>query len=54
VVEDETESSTSDVLDGVGELARSEESEALRFLERIFCVIRVWEKGRACAAKGLE
>lgn len=39
------ESSMSDVLDGVGELDRR--GEVLRFLERIFCVMRVWEKGLA-------
>jgi len=44
VVVDETESSMSDVVDGVGELARSEfddEAFAPRFLERIFCEILV-------------
>ena len=52
VVEDETESSMSDVFEGVGELERS--GDLLRFLERIFCVIRVSENGRACAVSGLE
>jgi hypothetical protein len=51
-VDDDIESSRSDVLEGVGELARR--GEVLRFLDRIFCVMRVWEKGRAWAAKGLE
>jgi hypothetical protein len=43
VVDDDTESSISDVLDGVGELARNDEfdGEVLRFFDRIFCVIRV-------------
>ena len=56
VADDETESSWSEVLDGVGEPARRDESEVelLSFVERIFCVIRVWENGRACAGKGLE
>lgn len=56
VVDEETESSWSEVLDGVGELARSDEFEVevVRFLDRIFCVIRVWEKGLAWAANGLE
>lgn len=49
VVEDETESSMSDVFEGVGELDRSG-----GLLERIFCVIRVSENGRACAVSGLE
>src|SRR6266536_4669543 len=52
VVDDETESSISDVLEGVGEVERS--GDLLRFLERIFCVIRVSENGRACAVSGLE
>jgi hypothetical protein len=39
VVEDDMESSMSDVLEGVGELARR--GEVLRFRDRIFCVIRV-------------
>lgn len=39
VVVDDTESSMSDVLDGVGELERR--GEVLRFLDRIFCVMRV-------------
>ena len=52
VVDDETESSISDVLEGVGEVERS--GDLLRFLERIFCVIRVSENGRACAVNGLE
>jgi len=39
VVVDDMESSASDVLEGVGELARR--GEVLRFLERIFCVMRV-------------
>jgi len=38
VVEDDMESSTSDVL-GVGDVERK--GEVLRFLDRIFCVIRV-------------
>lgn len=42
VVVEETESSISETLEGVGELARSEAcGEELKFLERIFCVIRV-------------
>lgn len=39
VVVDDMESSTSDVLDGVGDVERN--GEVLRFLDRIFCVIRV-------------
>jgi len=39
VVVDDIESSTSDVLDGVGDVERR--GEVLRFLDRIFCVIRV-------------
>jgi hypothetical protein len=56
VVDEETESSWSEVLDGVGELARREESEVelVSFVERIFWVIRVCEKGRACAGNGFE
>lgn len=57
VVVVDTESSTSEVLDGVGDVERRGEAlrgEVLRFLDRIFCVIRVWENGRACADKGLE
>lgn len=52
VVVDDMESSTSDVLEGVGDVERR--GEVLRFLDRIFCVIRVWENGRACADSGLE
>lgn len=39
VVEEETESSMSDTLDGVGDCDRNEEE--LKFLDRIFCVILV-------------
>lgn len=52
VVDDETDSSMSDTLSGDGEFARR--GEVLRFLERIFCVILVCEKGRACAGNGFE
>lgn len=41
----------------MGEPARSEyESavEVVRFLERIFCVMRVWENGLAWDARGFE
>jgi hypothetical protein len=43
VVEEETESSMSEVLDGVGEFALSVEFEVevVRSLDLIFCVIRV-------------
>lgn len=56
VVDDDTESSWSDVFDGVGELARSDESrlELVSFVDRIFCEILVWEKGRACVGMGFE
>jgi len=52
VVVEDIESSTSDVEDGVGDVDRR--GEVLRFLERIFWVIRVWENGRACADNGFE
>lgn len=56
---EERESSMSDIDDGVGELARRELADEVVAgcgapRERIFCVMRVWEKGRACEAKGLE
>ena len=56
VVEDDIESSRSDIFDGVGELARSVDSdvELVSFVDLIFCVIRVWEKGLACAGEGFE
>jgi len=56
VVEDDTESSWSEAFEGVGEPARKEESdvELGRCFDRIFCEIRVWEKGLACAVSGLE
>lgn len=43
MVEEETESSMSEMLDGVGEFALSVESEVevVGFLDLIFCVIRV-------------
>lgn len=43
VVDDDAESSKSDVVDGVGELARKDRDDesVLRFLDRIFCVILV-------------
>ncbi len=52
VVDDDTESSISDVLDGVGEVSRS--GDVLRFLDRIFWVILVCENGLAWAGKGFE
>lgn len=52
VVVDDTESSISEVLEGVGEVARS--GEVLKFLNRIFCSILVSENGRACVDNGFE
>jgi hypothetical protein len=56
VADDDTESSISDVFDGVGELPLwgELEREAERFLDRIFWVIRVCENGREFAGNGLE
>jgi hypothetical protein len=52
VVVEDIVSSLSELFDGVGEVARS--GEVLRFLDRIFCVIRVCENGLACVDNGLE
>lgn len=56
VVDEDTDSSMSDVLDDGGEPAPRDELdvEVMRFRDRIFCVIRVCEKGRAGAANGFE
>lgn len=55
VVDEHTESSVSEI-DGecAGDGSRKRESEALRFWERIFWVILVWENGRALGKSGLE
>lgn len=49
VVEDDTDSSSSDIFEGVGELALKAASETeLMFLDLSFCEIRVCENGRCC------
>ncbi len=53
VDDDDIESSMSEAVEGVGELALIS-GDALRFLDRIFCVIRVWENGRVRVDNGLE
>lgn len=55
VVEDDTDSSGSDMFDGVGELALTAGFEVeLTFLDLSFCVIRVCENGRCCVCVGFE
>lgn len=55
VVEDDTDSSSSDIFEGVGELGLRVESDTeLIFLDLSFCVIRVCENGRCCVCVGFE
>jgi hypothetical protein len=48
-VEEDIDSSASDTEDGEGELARRDDADVddTRFLDLIFCVMRLWEKGLA-------
>jgi hypothetical protein len=54
VAEEDTDSSFSEVFEGVGDSARAVDPAELRFRDRIFCVMRVWEKGLACEDNGFE
>lgn len=53
-MDDDNESSRSDVFEGVGDWARIVGDVDERFLDLIFCVIRVCENGRAYACNGFE
>lgn len=55
VVEDDTDSSRSDIFEGVGELAlKVEFATEPTFRDLSFCVIRVCENGRCCVCVGFE